>query len=120
MIEVVVRNLLSNAIKFTPCGGEVAATAVSHDDATATITISDTGVGLSPAHREKVFAIGVQSSTLGTADEPGSGLGLILCREMVEQNGGKIWLESEPGRGTAVSFTIPLPPSSQPAPSASS
>jgi signal transduction histidine kinase len=120
MIEVVVRNLLSNAIKFTPCGGEVTVTAVSHDDATATITISDTGVGLSPARQEKLFAIGAQSSTPGTADEPGSGLGLILCREMVEKNGGKIWLESEPGRGTAVSFTIPLPPSSQPAAPASS
>lgn len=110
MIDVVVRNLISNAIKFTPDGGEVTATAVSGEDRLATVTVRDNGVGMSPEQQEKLFDISEQHSTTGTDDETGSGLGLVLCQDMVQRNHGEIWVESERGVGTAVHFTVPLPP----------
>ncbi len=72
------------------------------------VAVTDTGVGMSEKDCQKLFKIDVHHSTLGTAKEQGTGLGLLICQEMVEKNGGKIWVESELGKGTAVKFTVPL------------
>ncbi|GEM_PF-2067215 len=72
------------------------------------VWVADTGVGMKEQDRQKLFKIDVHHSTLGTAKEQGTGLGLIICKEMVEKNRGKIWVESEFGKGTAVKFTVPL------------
>jgi two-component system, sensor histidine kinase and response regulator len=112
MLRTVVRNLVSNAIKFTQRGGSVTL-AVSQDGSQAlagfaSVTVQDSGVGMSPADQNKLFRINLVHSTPGTEEEKGSGLGLLICKEMVEKNGGKIWVESELGRGTSIKFTVPL------------
>ena len=117
MLDTVIRNLTCNALKFTPAGGQVtisarAANAISHQDGPGwvEVSVSDTGVGISPADIDKLFKLEVHHTTPGTAQEKGTGLGLILCQEMVEKNGGKIWIESAgvPGQGTTVAFTVPV------------
>ena len=111
MLETVLRNLTGNAIKFTPRGGKVmlAAHGYSANGSAGFVSVSvkDTGVGISQADIAKLFRIDTQHSTPGTEKEPGSGLGLIICREMVERNEGKIWAESKLGQGTTIEFTIP-------------
>jgi signal transduction histidine kinase len=73
------------------------------------ISISDSGVGISPADIPKLFRIDVNHSTKGTMNERGTGLGLILCKEFVEKHGGKIWVDSEIGRGSVFTMTLPMP-----------
>jgi signal transduction histidine kinase len=115
MIDTVIRNLTSNALKFTPVEGQVILSAyqnsVSPDNEKTRwveVSVRDTGVGISPEDIDKLFKIEVHHTTQGTAQEKGTGLGLILCQEMVEKNGGRIWVESEPGQGTTVKFTVPI------------
>lgn len=87
MVNTVLRNLISNALKFTPTGGSVTIS-VADDGATAqfvTVAVTDTGVGIQPEDIDKLFKIGERYSTMGTAEEKGTGLGLILCREMIER-----------------------------------
>jgi signal transduction histidine kinase len=107
-VQTIFRNLLSNAIKFTPQGGTISLFS-RHLEDMAAFTVKDTGVGMDEATREGLFRIDVRHSSKGTNKEKGSGLGLILCREFVERNGGDITVESEPGRGTMFTFTLPLP-----------
>ncbi len=107
MVDTVIRNLTSNAIKFTSSGGSVNIAAERQDNLVE-ISISDTGVGISQENIRKLFRVDTHYSTSGTAEEDGSGLGLILCKEMVEKNGGQIWIESELRRGTSVKFTVPI------------
>jgi two-component system sensor histidine kinase/response regulator len=106
MLETVIRNLTSNALKFTPRSGQVTLTA-RPDRKVVTVSVKDTGIGISPADVAKLFRIDSQRSTLGTEKERGSGLGLIICKEMTERNGGHIKVESELGSGTTVEFTVP-------------
>ncbi len=116
MLLTILRNLTTNALKFTPPGGSISIATRLLMSATpkvapltfAEISIIDTGIGISPIDQEKLFQFDSHHTTLGTFQEQGAGLGLILCKEMVERNAGKIWLESEIGKGTVVSFTIPL------------
>ncbi|AYB35229.1 tetratricopeptide repeat protein [Chryseolinea soli] len=105
-INTVVRNLISNAIKFTGEGGQIT-TRLRRQNGRVIIAIADNGVGMSPEVMKKLFRIEAKHSTKGTADEKGTGLGLILCREFVEKNGGQIWVESEEGRGSVFSFSVP-------------
>lgn len=105
-INTVVRNLLSNAIKFTPAGGEITIRCTQRDTELIT-SVSDTGVGMPPEIVAKLFRIDTKHSTKGTANEKGTGLGLILCKEFVEKNGGKIWVESEVGKGSTFYFSLP-------------
>ena len=109
MLETVIRNLTSNALKFTPPKGQVTLSAVPHNGTMVwvEVTVSDTGVGISREDLDKLFKIEAYHTTEGTAQEKGTGLGLILCQEMVEKNGGKLWVESELGKGTEVKFTVP-------------
>lgn len=112
MLNTIMRNLISNALKFTPRGGRVTIATLPDtvDSGLVAVAISDTGVGIHPENQVKLFRLDVTLSTRGTAEEKGTGLGLIICQEMVEKNGGRIWIESDgtPGRGTTVRFTVPL------------
>lgn len=106
MIATILRNLISNAIKFTDVGGEVVISAKQKPDELL-ITVSDNGVGISLDTIEKLFRIDQNHTTLGTSKEKGTGLGLILCKEFIEKHGGKIWVDSEVGKGSRFCFTIP-------------
>lgn len=106
MTDTVLRNLLSNAVKFTGSGGKVRA-AAGPDEYSREISVSDTGVGISAADKDKLFQIGERVRSKGTAEEEGTGLGLVLCKEFVERNGGRIWVESEEGKGSTFIFTLP-------------
>lgn len=113
MIQTVIRNLISNALKFTPTGGRVeisAATQAGAKDTMVQITVRDTGIGIEPDRTDKIFALDQKTSTSGTAGEHGTGLGLPLCKEMVEMNGGRIWFESATGEGARFHFTLPVAP----------
>lgn len=109
MVSAVLRNLISNAIKFTNIGGRIEFSA-QPKEAVVEIAVSDNGIGIGNEHLAKLFRIDSRYKRLGTAREKGTGLGLILCKEFVEKNGGKIWIESEPGQGTTVKFTLPQNP----------
>lgn len=106
MLKAILRNLISNAIKFTNTGGRVEVTTVQELGQT-TIRVSDNGVGIKPEVREKLFSFSAVHSSPGTADERGTGLGLLLCKEFVEKHGGKIWVDSTVDQGTTVSFSLP-------------
>ncbi len=116
MLETVIRNLTSNALKFTPRGGQVSLTAsassVNGHSGFVTVSVRDTGVGMDETAKSRLFRLDEHRSTLGTENEPGTGLGLIICQEMVQRNGGKIWVESKPDQGTVMQFTVPraVPP----------
>lgn len=106
MTTLVIRNLVSNAIKFTPQGGRVSMK-VTNQDTQMRIEIKDTGIGISKADQNKLFKIEEDNSKIGTSAEKGTGLGLILCKELVEKQGGKIWVESEENKGSSFIFTLP-------------
>jgi len=106
MVCSVIRNLISNAIKFTPQGGKVDVEAKIKVDFVE-VSVSDTGVGMSKETIEKLFKIETSFTSRGTENEKGSGLGLMLCRDFVEQHGGTIWAESEKGKGSKFTFSIP-------------
>jgi len=106
MLGTVLRNLISNAIKFTKPEGQIV---ISLLQSTSEITfvVSDNGVGIKPDAIGKLFRIDENHSTLGTKNEKGTGLGLILCKEFIEKHGGKIWAESVFSKGSKFYFTIP-------------
>ena len=107
MLETVVRNLVSNAIKFTPKSGEISLTATATEGNTIEIKVSDNGIGMPGALIYKLFLLNEKTNRLGTEGELSSGLGLLLCKEFIDKHGGKIWVESEEGKGSTFSFTIP-------------
>ncbi len=107
MLHFVLRNLIDNAVKFTGPGGKVWVTAESTDDR-AEISVCDTGIGMPPEDVAKLFRLDTYHSTSGTADETGTGLGLIICNEFVARHGGAITVESRTGEGTAFRFALPV------------
>ena len=107
MLQSVVRNLLSNALKFTRENGTIELNAVAVNEEVI-VCVKDSGVGISEARLKKIFDQDRPEQTFGTNKESGSGLGLILCKDFVEKNGGKIWVESEEGKGSTFSFSIPV------------
>jgi signal transduction histidine kinase len=111
MVQTVLRNLGGNAIKFTPRGGSVILRSrkETHDGAPlAVLEVEDTGVGMEPEEAAQIFARREPLSNPGTAGEKGTGLGLFICQEMCLRLQGRIWMRSLPGKGTVVSFTLPL------------
>jgi signal transduction histidine kinase len=106
MLLVILRNLISNAIKFTKPGGEVNVSAISKQNQVK-ISISDNGVGMNEEKLKDLLNISSNATSPGTANEKGSGLGLVLCKEFVEKLGGNIWVESEEGKGSIFYFTLP-------------
>ncbi len=107
MLKVILRNLVSNAIKFTEYGGQVNISANRKQDCVE-ISVSDTGIGMSKKKIKELFNISLHSTNRGTANEHGSGLGLMLCKEFVDKHKGKIWVESQVGKGSDFRFTLPL------------
>ncbi len=105
-VNTVVRNLISNAIKFTPPEGIIRLSIQESKDK-VTVTVADTGIGMTNEVMKKLFRIETKYTTKGTADEKGTGLGLILCKEFIEKNGGEIWVESELEKGSIFYFTLP-------------
>lgn len=112
MIETVLRNLVSNALKFTRESGEITVT-LSGTEELAEFSVQDSGVGIDKENLSKLFRIDKTHTTPGTYNEMGSGLGLILCKELVDRNKGKIKVESEVGTGTNFSFSVPVKESFQ-------
>lgn len=106
MINIVLKNLLTNAFKFTDEQGTVTIKARSSEQDQIRIEVSDSGRGIPEADQAKLFTLKVKSRP-GTAAEPGTGLGLLLCREFVERNGGSIWIKSSLGEGATFIFVIP-------------
>lgn len=119
MLDTILRNLLTNAIKFTPQGGEVTISAGPgdlvlrrKDNQLNTMTefikviVSDTGLGISEEEQARLFQLDKPHTTRGTEEEKGTGLGLIICKEMIEKHGGQLRLESQVGQGTTVKFTL--------------
>ena len=107
MIKTVLRNLISNAIKFTRLHGKIDVTASKKSDSIE-LEVADNGVGMREEIRNKLFDFRTNKSTTGTANESGSGLGLMLCNEFIEKHGGKIGVESELGKGSIFKIQLPL------------
>lgn len=107
MVRTVFRNLVSNSIKYTNSGGEIVIS-VSLNNRLAEVSVKDNGVGMSLKVLQNLFKIDSFHSMVGTNNENGTGLGLILCKEFIELHGGKITIDSEPGKGCETRFTLPL------------
>lgn len=107
MIETVLRNLLSNALKFTQLGGNISIE-VKQRKKIIDVSIKDDGVGISEDNKSKLFKIESQLTTVGTNDEKGSGLGLLLCKDFITKNKGQIAIESELGKGTTFIISLPI------------
>lgn len=106
MINTALRNVVSNAIKFTPRDGKVSVSVFKKNEFVE-VRVKDSGVGFSKDALGRIFKIEERYSTNGTDSEKGTGLGLILCKDFIEKNGGKIWVESDVNKGSVVAFTIP-------------
>jgi PAS domain S-box-containing protein len=107
MFDTVIRNLISNAIKFTRTGGKISVSAFNNQEGYIQISISDTGIGMKPDLKSKLFLINEKTSRKGTDGEASSGLGLLLCKEFIEKHGGRIWVESEEEKGSTFLITLP-------------
>lgn len=105
-VNLVIRNLITNALKFTNEGGKVYIRGEERNNGWL-ISVIDNGIGMRPEVLHILFDKTAPYTTRGTANEKGTGLGLILCKEFVEKNGGKIWVESEEGKGSTFHFTLP-------------
>ncbi len=109
MLNGILRNLISNAIKFTPMGGEIeVGISPTESNRFITIYVKDSGIGIPPKIIDKLFTLGENTSRPGTDGESSSGLGLILAKEFAEKHGGRIWAESEVGKGSTFYFTLPI------------
>lgn len=106
MLSSVLRNIVTNAVKFTPANGSILVSIEKKDDR-AYITVSDTGVGISAENLNRLYKVSETIKTYGTDQEPGTGLGLILCKEFMKQNGGDINITSKEGEGTDVVLYVP-------------
>lgn len=106
MIRTVIRNLVSNAIKYTKENGSITCDSKISDNMIE-FSVADNGIGIKPENVNKLFRIDLNYSTIGTAEESGTGLGLILCKEFINKNNGEIWVESEFGKGSTFKFTLP-------------
>lgn len=107
MLKTILLNLISNAVKFTNSNGEITLSAKQSGD-NIEITVSDNGIGMSEQVIQNLFKIDESLIATGTANEKGSGLGLMLCKEFVEKHGGRIWVKSEVGKGSDFTFSLPL------------
>jgi signal transduction histidine kinase len=107
MLESILRNLLSNAIKFSECQGKVEIFSMPVDEFVE-ITVADNGIGIDENVKANLFKSDLNESKPGTANEKGTGLGLIICKDFVERNHGKIWIENNREKGTAFKFTLPI------------
>jgi signal transduction histidine kinase len=107
MIATVIRNLFSNALKFTNENGQIEIRTVQKADIVE-FSITDNGKGILPEDLKKIFEDKGHKTTKGTANETGSGLGLLLSKDFIQRNNGLIWVESKPGKGSSFIFTLPI------------
>lgn len=107
MLESILRNLLSNAIKYSECQGKIEIFSMPVDEFIE-ITVADNGIGMDENVKDNLFKSDLNESKPGTANEKGTGLGLIICKDFVERNHGKIWIENNREKGTAFKFTLPI------------
>ena len=107
MLETTVRNLFSNAVKFTHTGGVILVDAIQTNEDQVTVNVKDSGVGIPAQMLSNIFSVSARNNRRGTSGEPSTGLGLLLCKEFVEKNGGKIFADSIDGNGSTFSFTVP-------------
>jgi signal transduction histidine kinase len=106
MLSVVLRNLLTNAVKFTPAGGQISLAVEAASDGKYTVTVSDNGIGISREQMSHLFRLDNPHSRKGTVGEQGSGLGLIVCKELLEKHGTTLHVESEEGKGSRFWFEV--------------
>jgi signal transduction histidine kinase len=106
MVKTILRNLINNAIKYTHNFGLITISAMENNQYVE-IAIEDNGIGISFEAQKELFKIDSFQSTIGTKNERGTGLGLIICKDFVDKHGGNIWIESEPGKGSEFKFTLP-------------
>ncbi|GET22460.1 PAS domain-containing sensor histidine kinase [Prolixibacter denitrificans] len=106
MVDTILRNLIANGIKFTHPRGKIRIHTEQNENQ-LTVSVADNGIGIEKEAIDKLFQIEYSYSTTGTARESGTGLGLLLCKEFIEMHGGKIWVESKPGKGSTFRFTLP-------------
>jgi putative tryptophan/tyrosine transport system substrate-binding protein len=116
-INQVLMNLIGNAIKFTPVQGRVTVSTTRNGGEGVQVSVSDTGPGIPPDEKEKIFAKFYRIAEVNGENPKGTGLGLAIAKALVELHGGKIWVESEPSRGSTFSFTLPLSGAPSPSPS---
>lgn len=107
MVGGIIRNIASNAVKFTNKGGNIAISAKTVADNFVEISIKDNGIGMNQEMIDYLFLLDVNTSRSGTEGECSTGLGLILCKDFIEKHGGKLWVESEEGKGSTFRFTLP-------------
>ena len=107
IMRSLIRNLVFNAIKFTNRGGKITLKAIPVSGDLIEISISDTGIGMDKDLLTNLFLLDGQTGRKGTAGESGTGLGLIISKELIEKQGGNIWAESEEGKGSVFFFTVP-------------
>ncbi len=107
MFNCIIRNLMNNAVKFTRNGGDVSVSASRTEGNKVKIIVNDTGIGMSPLLVKGLFCLDFNSNRKGTDGELSTGLGLMLCKDFIEKQGGKLGIESEEGKGSCISFTIP-------------
>ncbi|NWJ50205.1 MAG: hybrid sensor histidine kinase/response regulator [Bacteroidetes bacterium] len=107
MLQTIIRNLLTNAIKFTPQNGQITISTSHIEDKSVLFMVKDSGIGMNIEMIENLFKLDAKNSRVGLDGEMGTGLGLLLSKEFVEKNGGKLWVESKEGNGSAFYFTIP-------------
>ena len=107
MLESTIRNVALNAVKFTSKGGKITISARSASRNSIEISVRDTGIGMSSEIMGKLFRIDEHISRVGTEGEASTGLGLLLSRDFIEKHGGRIWAESEEGKGSTFFFTFP-------------
>ncbi len=107
MLMTILRNLLTNAIKFTHPNKNIYVSVID-TGIDMSISVKDEGVGVNPENLDKLFKPNDFLTTYGTSGEKGTGLGLLLCKDLVEKHNGEIWVESELGKGSVFNFTLPL------------
>ena len=106
ILQTAFRNLISNALKFTHRGGKIYISAKAAADSRIQISIKDSGIGMSRTIVDNLFRLDVKTNRIGIDGEPSAGLGLLLCKEIIEKLGGKLWVESEEGKGSTFHFTL--------------
>lgn len=107
MLASTLHNLCTNSVKFTPSGGFISMFAKAAENNFVEIEVKDNGIGMNHERVKNLFKLGKNISRSGTENEPSTGLGLLLCKELVEKNKGKIWVESEVGIGTTFYISLP-------------
>jgi PAS domain S-box-containing protein len=108
MLQTVFRNIVANAVKFTNKGEKINIRANTSDDKSVEISIKDTGIGMDKDILDNLFRIDVNTNRKGTGGELSTGLGLLLCQEFIEKHNGKLWVESQEGKGSTFHFTLPI------------